>query len=271
MTCDAFAPFVDAYVDGELDAQDRLEMEVHLAQCERCREQVAVQAQIKTHFKACLSDERAPEGLRARIFDQLNEIDSDESWTGLEVADSDEPRRRWLRRISMVAAPLAAAIALVVALPAFTVAPASSTSTPVVEQTIDWHRGEFPIEVTGPDAADVSRWFHQKVSFPVRPLAFSSEFKANLLGARLAHVNERRAAYLLYEVQGTRMSVLIFDGKGIEVPAELVREISGRDVFWARQSGYDVALLREDGLTYAVTSELGEEKFARLISSSSSR
>ncbi len=268
MTCEDFAPFIDAYVDHELDEQDLVEMEIHLARCDSCREQVAVQVRMKEEFKACLGQERAPEALRERIFAQLEEVAlEDDAIIALEPspAASENPPSSWLRRLSWVAAPLAAAVALVLALPAFTVAPASSGTTPVVEQTIDWHQGDFPIEVTGPESEDVSRWFRNKVDFPVRPLSF--EQSATLLGGRIAHVQDRRAAYLLYEVDGTRLSVLAFDGQGLTVPADEIRSVNGRDLFISNQNGYEVAILQQDGVTYAVTSELPEAAFLELVSS----
>ena len=35
----------------------------------------------------------------------------------------------------------------------------------------------------------------------------------NLLGARLSNVDKRDAAYVVYEVDGSKVSVLVFDGK----------------------------------------------------------
>lgn len=270
MKCEDFAPFIDAYVDQELDEQDLVEMEIHLAHCDSCRERVSLQLRMKEGFKACLGQEKAPDALRERIFSQLEEISLEDNVVAMpEVAKSEDPSSSWLRRLSWVAAPLAAAVALVIVLPAFTVAPASSGTTPVVEQTIDWHQGNFPIEVTGPDADNVSRWFRNKVDFPVRPLTFASQRHANLLGGRIAHVQDRRAAYLLYEVDGTRLSVLVFDGQGMTVPAEQVREINGRDVFVSNRNGYEVAVLQKNGVTYAVTSELPEDEFLGLVGTAS--
>jgi anti-sigma factor (TIGR02949 family) len=282
MTCEDFVPFIDAFVDGEFDERERAEMEVHLQSCDTCREQVRFQVRMKEEFKACLT-EPAPEGLREQIFSGLAELSiSDGSVesgpseiTSLgdvreqRSAASSSTSRAW--RNAWVAAPLVAAVLLALASPSFTVAPARSDQLPVIEETVDWHRGNFPIEVTGPDASFVSQWFRNKVDFPVRTPTFGQNHDVSLLGGRIAHVQNRRAAYLLYEVDGTKVSVLVFDGDGLRVPSDKVRKIAERDVFMIDNDGYEVALLQDDGVTYTITSELPEESFVRLVRDSLAR
>lgn len=269
MTCEELIPFLDAYVDQELDAQDLRDMEVHLSECGPCRDRVNYQVQFKNHFKEVLEETRAPEDFRARLLEALAAEGPAVEFD--EVAPVVEERRpvsrtAWLKH-AWVAAPLAAAIGLVVVVPNFTVAPASSDVVPIVEQTVDWHSGNFPIEVTGPDAQNVATWFKDKVDFPVRLPRFASD-RVTLLGARLAHVQDRRAAYLVYEVDGTRMSVMVFDGQGLAVPSDRIRHVGDRDMMVVNQRGYEVALLQDDGVTYTITSELPEKQFLKLVSDS---
>lgn len=289
MTCEDFVPFIDAFVDGEFDERERAEMEVHLESCETCREEVQFQVRLKDEFKACLS-ERAPDALREQIFAGLAELEpevdrpSNVSGTHEDLAsevvslegrlaakeESNESRRK-MWRSAWIAAPLVAAVMLVFASPTLTVAPARSDQLPVIEETIDWHRGNFPIEVTGPDASFVSQWFRDKVDFPVRTPTFGQNHEVSLLGGRIAHVQNRRAAYLLYEVDGTKVSVLVFDGNGLTVPSDKIRKIADRDVLMLDNDGYEVAVLQDKGVTYTITSELPEESFVRLVEDSLAR
>lgn len=294
MTCEDFVPFIDAFVDGEFDEREKAEMEVHLESCEACREQVQFQIRFKDEFKSCLT-QRAPDGLREQIFAGLAELDRAEQdhdrnaarlSAEAEAADeaeilsleaeqnerdeaSDSRRKMW--RSAWIAAPLVAAVLLVFASPTLTVAPARSDQLPVVEETVDWHRGNFPIEVTGPDASFVSQWFRNKVDFPVRTPTFGDNHEVNLLGGRIAHVQNRRAAYLLYEVDGTKVSVLVFDGNGLTVPSDKIRKIADRDVLMLDNDGYEVAMLQDNGVTYTITSELPEDSFMRLVEDSLAR
>ncbi len=266
MICEELIPFLDAYVDQELDAQDLSDMENHLRECDGCRERVSYQVSFKEHFKTVLSETRAPEDLRARLLNQLGDMSiplaADAS---AEIAEPTSRRAAWFRH-AWVAAPLAAALGLVLLVPNFTVAPARSDVVPVVEQTVEWHNGNLPNEVSGPDAQTVTRWFNDKVDFPVRLPRFQAD-RVVLVGARLAHVQDRRAAYVAYEVDGTRLSVMMFEGQGIAIPADRIRHVGTRDMMITNQRGYEVALLQDDGVTYTITSALPEKEFLTLVAS----
>ncbi|MBA2663852.1 MAG: zf-HC2 domain-containing protein [Bradymonadaceae bacterium] len=257
MTCDDFSPFIGTYIDAEFDERERAEMEAHLGMCPKCRCKVEAQLSYKEEFRACLSMPRAPEQLRLRIVEEL---------ACLEFQDDGTKRtyRAQLLRYGWVAGPLAAMVAVAVVLPSFTVATASSGPLPVIEQTVDWHLGNYPLEVTTSNPAEVSRWFQGKVDFSVR-LPHFPEGRANLLGGRIAHIQDRRAAYVLYEVDGAKLSVLLFHGDGLKVPSDSIRSLGERDVVVLNNKGYGIALLQDNGVTYTMTSELAEEQLVNLV------
>ncbi|MFB6374726.1 MAG: hypothetical protein ABEN55_16765, partial [Bradymonadaceae bacterium] len=148
-----------------------------------------------------------------------------------------------------------------------TVAPAESGQPPVVENTVDWHRQAFPVEVPGPDRSHVANWFDGKVEFPVRIPEFQKE-GVRLVGGRIAHVQNRRAAYLSYQVNGARMSLMIFHGEDLQVPSSRIRNVAGHEVALFNKDGYEVAVLQDGGLTYTLTSELAEEELLDVVVSS---
>lgn len=273
MTCEDFIPFIDTYVDHEFDEREHAEMDAHLAICNQCRERIEFEVRLKRELKSCLED-RAPASLRDRIFRQIElqaaSVKPAEQLAPvveLQPASPAKTETPPLLRHARIIVPLAAALVLALALPSFTVAPAKSGQLPVVEQTVDWHVGNYPIEVTGPDVARVTQWFRNKVDFPVRLPQFADR-QVNLLGGRIAHVQDRRAAYLLYEVDGSRMSVLVFDGEGLTIPSDKIRQVEGRDVAVLNNKGYEVAVLQDSGVTYTITSELSEDAFIDVVASS---
>ncbi len=261
--CEDFEPFIDAYIDDEFGARESADMEAHLDRCEGCRGRVQSRIRFREHLKSSLSGETAPEALRSQILASLDEVDRQEG-TG-------ESERFWqrlpLRRAGWVVGPLAAAVALVVVLPEFTVAPAASSPATVIDSTVDWHQGNFPLEVTTADRDEAQRWFDDKVDFSVRLPQFDDE-RVNLLGGRIAHVDDQRAAFLLYEVDGARLSAMLFDGEGMSVPRENLRRVADRDIAWLNQKGYGVAVMQDAGVTYALTSDLTEERFLELVGES---
>jgi mycothiol system anti-sigma-R factor len=259
MTCDDFSPFIGTYLDEEFDARERAEMEAHLSVCDGCRKQVEAQLSFREEFRACLSIPRAPEQLRQRIVEQLVSIE-------VETGTRRSYRARALK-LGWMAGPVAAMVAVVVALPSFTIAPASSGPTPVIEQTVDWHQGNYPLEITTANPNEIARWFRGKVDFSVR-LPHFPEGRVNLLGGRIAHIEDRRAAYVLYEVDGAKLSVLLFHGDGLKVPRDRIRTLGERDVVMLNNKGYGIAVLQDDGVTYTMTSELPEDQLMALLSQS---
>jgi anti-sigma factor RsiW len=266
MTCEEFVPFMDAYVDHELDDQDIREVEMHLESCSRCKESVNYQIAYKEGIKRHLAI-RAPESLESKMWSFIEEqhaLDAE-----AEVAEESnvvalEPKKK--RSLGWILAPIAAAFVAVLMVPNLTVSPASSTTTPVIEQTLEWHRGNYPIEVAGPDAHEVAGWFGDKVDFPMTLPDLGPQ--STILGARIAHVQDRRAALVVYEVDGKRVSVLIFDGSDLTVPSEFVKRVNERDMVLMNQNGYELAVIQHDGVTYSVAGDLPESRFVNLVSQS---
>lgn len=265
LNCDDFVPFIDAFIDGEFDGLEGAEAQAHVDHCESCRRKVEFQIQFKRDFVNALNDPndppKAPESLRTNILTMLEQ----EQQHKLRAAKTKQP----LHRIGLMAAPAAAVLlASALILPAFTIAPAAASKhTPITSQTIEWHKGNLPLEVKGPDAKTVSRWFTGKVNFPVRLPKFAGK-KSKIIGARLAHIQDRRAAYVLYDVDGSRLSVMMFQGKDLKVPSAKVRKVAGRDVALMNDNGYEVAVMQNHGVTYTMASELPEASFVKVMEAS---
>lgn len=266
--CDDLTAFIDAYIDDEFDERDRADFEAHLAYCEACREEVDYQIAFKQQFKQAMQStrERTPEHLKSNILSMLQQTSMEQ-----KIAQKKSARKMLIKRAGAVALPAAAALTMALTLPAFTVAPASSAPANVASQAVDWHHGQYPLEVEATDPESVTSWFSDKVAFPVRLPKFSG-VEAKLLGGRLAQIQDRRAALVLYELEdGSRMSVMMFDGQGIEVPGDRVKQIANRDVAFLKSGGYDVAVMQDRGLTYSMTSDLDEDKFHEVMKASLTR
>lgn len=272
-SCEDFEPFIDTYIDEEFGERERAEMEAHLSICDACREQVRVQMEFKQHVREQLRGETAPEALRERILSGIEEAGCESEDISQQDDASEQPAagsgRNWssLARVGWVAAPVAAAVVAVLVLPEFTVAPAASNPAPVIDHTVDWHQGNFPLEVTTDDTDEAREWFQDKVDFSVQIPEFDDE-NVNLLGGRIAHIEDQRAAFVLYEVDGARLSAILFDGDGVTVPRDRLRRIEDRDIAWLNQQGYGVALVQDSGVTYAMTSDLSEDRFLGLVAES---
>jgi mycothiol system anti-sigma-R factor len=265
MNCEEAQLFIDAYVDGEFEDRERAEFELHLEDCDSCRRQVEGRVRVKKCLKSACGQMKAPDELRDRIMGELQK-------TAAEDADAGRTRMWW--HYAAAAVPLAAAVALVLVVftPDFLTVKQTKaeqmTFPPAVENTVEWHRGDFPVEVTGPASADVSRWFRGKVDFPVRLPSFQSD-SVRLVGGRLANVDQQRAAYALYDVGGSRLSVMMShdDDARVEFPPNRIERIQGHDVAFMNIRGYEVAVLRNNGITYTMTSDVSHDELVDLVHS----
>lgn len=265
MKCSDFRPFIDAYIDGELDERDSGELEAHLSDCDECRQAVEHQAALKDAVSRCLSDgeQQAPTELRERI---ESAVQSEGAASGNWLARAAN-RNRW--QWVAAAFPVVAGVAAMVwMMSAMTVAPAASGGVPAVEQTVNWHKAGYPVEVKGPEAKRVAEWFRGKVDFPVRLPSFQGR-DVEVIGGRIAQIQNHHAAYVAYDLDGARVSVMVFHaGADVQVPAKQIRRVGDRDVAFMNSNGYEVAVIQDAGLTYTMTSDLPEPALIEVVRSS---
>lgn len=264
MKCADFRPFIDAYIDGELDDRDSAELEAHVAECDDCRQLVEHQSALKDAIRRCLDEDeqRAPAQLRERIEEAVSSEASDGGWVQ-RVANRN--RWQWVAAAFPVVAGVAAMVWM---MSAMTVAPAASGQIPAVEQTVNWHRADYPVEVERPDSEKVADWFRGKVEFPVRLPTFRGK-NVRIIGGRIAQIQNHHAAYVAYDIDGARVSVMVFPGgEDVKVPAHRIRKVGRRDVALVNSDGYEVALIQDAGLTYTMTSDLPQSALIEVVESS---
>ena len=78
--CTDIAALLQPYVDGELQADEQEKVADHLHRCNGCRTAVSEQAWVRTVLQT-VERERAPQALRARLQQGLDEIDGEASTT----------------------------------------------------------------------------------------------------------------------------------------------------------------------------------------------
>jgi anti-sigma factor RsiW len=268
LRCAGVWRFTDTYLDGEFGEKERAEFEAHLDGCEACRAQVREQAAWKQSVRAAAPRERAPDMLRARLTAALAKEPAPSS--ALVPAAGNGPKRSLgARLVSYSPYAAAAAVAAAVLL-------TRGQHGAVTADIIAKHQRNLPLEISGQPEA-VRRWYADKVDFPVRPPAFPASFPAigatvggiqhvALRGGRIGNVRDRQAAYLQYDVDGNRVSVIIFDPGEMPIEARRHAFIGDREVFFDGDRGYNVALYRDHGVGYAIASDMDQGQMMRLVS-----
>lgn len=256
MNCAAIERYEDAFVDGEVDASARIEVERHLAACATCRERLAFVGWLKQRLKQ-EAQAKAPEALRQRVQQALRQEREADAFGRVDMS--------W-RATAAVAA---------VALMIFGVGRAVQSQSqvlqagvaPLLEDVVRVHGRSYPAEVAQGDQVPT---FEQRVGFPVRSVEFSDP-SVRFLGARAVEVGGRHAVTLRYETHGRPMTVVAF-----RPPARAGQfgervESGGRTIRYVRVQGHLVPLVEHQGVLYAVVGDLDPEDGLRLAAHASLR
>lgn len=264
MSCASVRRHVGALVDGELDPSSLLELERHVDACPTCQESVAFERRFRALSREALSSPHTPEGLRARIAMALDEADKARD----AHAATDAPLS--YKTIFVLAS--AAATVLVLGATLTSDGPSSLASlgaAGIFDDVVRLHSSGLPVDVA-PDAHAggpqvVTRYFQNKVQFPVRPTEFERP-DVRLVGARLSNVREQRAAALFYDVRGARMTVVVFEAPRMVDELQPVRW-RGREIYVRDVHGHPVPVRRSGSLQYAFTGDLDRHALLDLAAS----
>lgn len=254
LNCGDFRQFSDCYLDSEFDARDRAVFDAHLAACSECRghleNQIAFRQALRPHFQVarneCLSFES-----RARIRRALSDAERPSRWA------------LWTRRLALPVP--AVAVAVLMLLPTTGFAP---------REAVLRHQEISPVEVPSAQADEIDAWFKDKVRFVVNAPRFQDP-RVQLLGGRLTHVHTRagqdetrQAAYLVYGFGRHKLSVLVFDGTGVELPSGgETHQVGEHAMNVQSQDAFNVATFRDAGRVFALTSDLPETDMLKLVAS----
>jgi anti-sigma factor RsiW len=236
-------------MDGELETSVMLEVEAHLDECESCRSLLALKKRFKLELKNIAKETKTPKHLEDRIIAlsrRKNILTSKVFITGVSLA--------------------AAALLLFVLYP-FAIAQNNSGETArVLDDVINRHIKQLPMEVTTHDPSAASSWFRDKVDFPVHsPLVKLKN--ASFQGARVSNVQSEQAAHMIYNVDGHRVTLMIFPLDKLKVSGGHSIVVNGRQILTGTRRGYNVAIMKKGDMAYAVSSDMPVKKLASFLSS----
>lgn len=264
--CRDFSRVLGAYLDGELEASKLIEIDAHVSECERCREEVQLLRATRGSLRRVVRTS-VPAGLRERIGVAMAAERMREEVAALQDEPLATRRGSWR---TMIPVATAAAIALVWG--------AAARGTPMtareshagfgddlLAELVAEHSQPLPHDATNPQAV---RGLERYVGFPVHPASFERG-GARLVGGRVVPLRSQRA-YMLQYLVGTgddaqRVSVLVYDAEKIQVNANLApRAVGTAEVRVGREKGYSVAATQRAGVGYLLASDLDPDRSAQL-------
>lgn len=256
MNCATLERYEDAFVDGEVDASARIEIEKHLASCRPCKDRLEFAGWLKSRLKTD-AQTPAPAALRSRVQQALN----------------DERSSGWARiDTSWRATAAVAAMALLI----FGVGRSLESRgqllqagvAPLLEDVMRAHARPYPAEVAQGD--QVPAYFEHRVGFPVQRVEFGDP-SVRFLGARAVEVGGRHAVTLQYETRGRRVTVVAFRPPAQAGDFGERMQSNGRSIRYVRVQGHLVPLVEHKGVLYAVVGDLEPEDGIRMAAHASLR
>jgi anti-sigma factor RsiW len=242
--CQSIDTLAMAFLDDELAAEERRELELHLLDCPTCRLHVDAERAELSQLRAKLVAPPAPDLFKARVAQMLDAED--------RVAAKAE-RRRW----SQIALPVAALTAAAAALAVFVaVKPSTNEAGAVAQEVARQGRHPMPLEVQGPSTGP---WLREHFASAAAPPQFDLP-GIRLVGARLTAVNGHDAAMLSYQVtqggyQFGVIGVMIADMSKDELGA-------GEELIVGQRTLHMINADGVPGITYVSPARVGYAFFA---------
>jgi anti-sigma factor RsiW len=236
MNCRELETAQTPYLDGELIAEARQDVESHLATCVACAKRVEVERHNLTLIRMASKDGSppAPQALRSRVFESVRKDDS---------------RRRRARVMRVGAAAAGLTLAVVVANHQYRAFQRGLFERDAALR----HARQFPLEIYQPRAQDIERWFGGKLDHPVTVPHFAN---ATAAGARLLQVRDKPAAYIRFDAPRPMGLFVYGDDHEVDVGSEPAVGTS---------NGYNVVSWRNGDVVYQLVTDLGEEDIRELL------
>lgn len=269
--CQSIDTLAMAYLDDELAAEERRELELHLHDCASCKQHVDTERSELDVLRTALVAPPAPDLLKARIARVLDDEDRD---VAIQTRRSSRARfGAWLLPGSAVTVAVAALAFVAFAVFGRSPEDREQGSPPVAREAARQgvSRNTLPLEVQGPNTVP---WLQQHFTgSQIRPPQFGDAIQ--MLGARLSDVAGHEAALVQYVVSTnseliTLTAVLIDSVQPEDLSGGIQVRVGGRIMHLHDANGYPaVTYVDEDGLGYAFTSErLTAPELIQLIANS---
>ncbi len=237
MDCVSVQRILDTFADGELDAEQAVQVREHLRGCHGCRDRVETVRALKTALNRSFANIQAPQALRQQILQSADvpAVSPDPSATRHIRA----PQRSW--RNMVVPLALAATLVLIVTLWRQTpdVAPPDGTMSVVPARLVadvrEQHRRCIRNSADGHHAADLPRSCPQiadKLSDDLQLAVLVPSLDAGgfaFFGADRCGIRGRPGAHVLYQSASSETMLSFFTvGRWVEVEVGLEdRKVEG--------------------------------------------
>ena len=250
MDCREAERFIDLRLDGEIEGTEGGQLETHLSACSVCRTRYHAHGKcmsaVRSKLREAQEEAKTPIGLRTRIVARVSEDQSREGFA-------------WGRAVSVTLGVSMIAV----------LSWSGTQGKPLVsEDTVKRHTGNLPPEVRADfeDARGVQRFLASNLRYPVSVPRFERNPSVRLVGARLDNLDDREAAYVMYDRRGSKLSLFAYPKpERFTRPADFHEEHAGtKTVLVGKRRGYNVVAWEEGDLVYSLVSDIDPKEMLDL-------
>ena len=202
MNCEEADRFLDPYLDGELEAAQRTELEQHLAECQECRQKLEQLRQFRAFFTANAPHYPSPPGLKAKV---LARLEAEKKSKIIALI-----RQPWLYAAALLVICFSLAWLLLV----------PNREKNLADQAVaNFQRAallERVCDVVSPDPGVVKPWFTGKLDFLPPVLLPGLNFQ--MRGGRLDVLENHKVAALTYKRDKDLVTVFVWPDAGKPLP-----------------------------------------------------
>jgi anti-sigma factor RsiW len=273
LACAEVSRLLHAWVDDELDVRTALEVEEHLGRCRACAAEERALRGLQAQLRGQLPRHAPSPALEARLLGALRAEAGLSQAPAAQTATARTPAAQpgvaqpaparaprpaaplW-RRVAFTAAPLAAAVALV--LFAGRRSADATQADAVVAAHVRSLLANHLTDVASSDQHTVKPWFQGKLDYSVTVTDWAGEGYP-LVGGRLDYIEDAPAAALVYRRNQHVVNLFIWPARGGS-GGEPLRHLTRR--------GYGVFRWEKDGMAFWAVSDLNDvelEKFVGLV------
>ena len=281
MTCEQVQELIHAYIDGELDLVNNLEIEGHLGECEVCQAEHQQHSKMRASVQGCMQYFSAPEILKTRIEAQTGAAErtvgaalrgrpwfahgiQETTVSGFPNTIQNHGRpRRAAPTVRSTAFYFAATVILAVSgMLLWAIRSQSSADNLVAQEVVSSHIRSMMlnhlVDVPSSDQHTVKPWFNGKLDFApdVKDLA---AYGFPLVGGRLDYIDNRTVAALVY--QRRKHSINLFIWPSTRATDQSAQQFS--------VNGYNIIHWTSSGSKYWAVSDVNSadlSEFAKLVS-----
>jgi anti-sigma factor RsiW len=238
MTCKSALPFIEPYLDGELDAAQKADIERHLSECPQCAATHLRLSNLRNDLRTFAPRYDAPDHLRSRVLSSLRKA----------AVTPIKPEPRHSRQWPSSAWAIAATVLLAVSVGWNVILLRSQKPAGVAQEIVSSHVrsliGDHLLDVPSTDQHNVKPWFNGKLDYAPDV----KDFAANgfpLAGGRVDYIDHKPVAALVYKRRQHVINLFVWpSGSPLAAPEGV--------------NGFNLEAWNKAGMNYCAISDLNE-------------